>query len=492
MLPVLALVLVAGASDLTIPPLDRHEYYPYLSHKFRIPLRGAFGCASIDDLSRVTAQPITFPQYVSPAIAEVIRVCLSHQPAERPSPDEILDAPAFRTLPMQALQYVDIIVTRTQEDKYKFFRGIAATLTAFSLRMLQSKMAPLFISEVALKRKFATVLVPLIFEIAQSFDRQTFYSEVMVPLAEVLVAPSPPQCLLAVVCSLPIIIDQVDDERQYQLCYPIFAAALSANASQIHREALGRVPKLVAKMSSEVIETDVLPALIDLFSTSDDVKVVCACVHSLVDCLPKFDHNAFSERDGPRITAAWNRLGEPGDLADAVWYVVQKLNASPEVVMKELVPMVSEVLASDASPPPTQLALCRYIKDSATALLQRKKSSWLSKPKAEAQSAAPPPKRWQPAAEPSAADIFGNRAALDTPPPPASRRWQAPVEPPAPDTSAKRPAAESPPPPAAEPESPPPMPSMFAGMNTRPAKRAGAKMFSGMKMGGKVPGKSNR
>jgi hypothetical protein len=447
--------------------------------------RSAFDCGGIDEFARITAQPIVFPQYVSPAIAEVVRACLSHQPGQRPSPEEILDAPAFRTLAMQALQYVDIIVTKPQEDKFKFFRGVAGTLTAFSLRMLQSKMAPLFISEVILERKFATVLIPLIFEIARSFDRPTFYEEVMVPLADVLVATSPPQCLLAVVCSLPIIIDQVDDERQYELCYPIFAAALSTSASQIHREALKHMPKLVAKMTREVVETDVLPALIDLFSTSDDVSVVCACVKSLAECLPKLDHNSFSERVGPRITAAWNRLGEPGDLTDAVWSVVRS-STSAEVMMKEVIPMVSEVLASDASPPPTQLALCRYIKDSTTSLLQRKKPSCLSKPKAEGQPAAPPqPGRWQPPAELSAGEIFGNHPPLETP----RRRWQAQVDL-SPDNSAN-PPAETPPPPAAEPESPLPVPSMFAGMNTRPAKRAGSTMFSGMKMGGKVSGKSN-
>jgi hypothetical protein len=355
--------------------------------------RSAFECGAIDEFARLTAQPITFPPYVSPAIAEVIRACLGHQPNQRPSPEEILHARAFRTLPLQALQYVDIIVTKGQEEKYKFFRGIAETLTAFSLRMLQSKMAPLFISEVVLEPKFATVLIPLIFEIARSFDKPTFCQEVMVPLADVLVATSPPQCLLAVTCSLPIIIDQVEDERQYELCYPIFAAALSTNASQIHKEALNHMPKLVAKMTSETIESCILPALIDLFSMSDDVKVVCACVHSLADCLPKLDHNPFSERVSPRITAAWNRLGEPGDLADAVWYLVQKLTASAEVTMKAVVPMVSEVLASDASPPPTQLALCRYIKDSATALLQPTKAPWISKTKAHDQSGEPPPRR---------------------------------------------------------------------------------------------------
>jgi SCY1-like protein 2 len=331
--------------------------------------RSAFQCITIDEYVRETAIAIRFPAAVSPEVSDLVQACIHPDPQARPSFEQVLDSPAFRTMPLRSLQYVDMILTKTQDDKYTFFRGIAETLPAFSLRLLQSKMVPLFISEVLAEPTFGPVLIPLIFEIARSLEKRTFYREIFRPLAALLVAPDPPECLLAVLASLPIIIDQTADGRHYELCYPIVAAALSTRVAQLHREALSHMPKMVDKMPNETVSGEVVPALIDLFSISDDVNVVCSCVQSLADCLPKLAHDQFARTVIPRITAAWNRLGEPAELADACLYLVERLQTSIDVTMGEVVPMVSEVLASDASPPPTQLALCRYIKQ-ATAMLR--------------------------------------------------------------------------------------------------------------------------
>jgi SCY1-like protein 2 len=323
--------------------------------------RPVFDCQTVDDYTAAVLTPVPLPEAVFPEVRDLIRRSLSPNPADRPSFDEILLHPAFQTTPLAALRYLDTLVTKTDEDRYTFFKGFATTFPNFSARLLGSKMVPLLISEVLREPRLGPVILPLLFEIARHFDKATFHSIVFTPLAGLLTSPDPPQCLLAVLASLPIIIDQIEDGRHYELCYPIIAAAISTTAPQLHREALAHIPKLLDTMTSETVDREVVPALIELFSVSDDVKVVSACVQSLADCLPKIDHDSFSRRVVPRITAAWNRLGEPAALADACLYVVERLRVSVEVAMREVVPMVSEVLASDASPPPTQRRLCAYI-----------------------------------------------------------------------------------------------------------------------------------
>jgi serine/threonine protein kinase len=334
--------------------------------------RCAFDYAMVDEYVREVVKPLVFDDNVSVELRELISACMARDPARRPRFDQILQSPVFHCTPLSALQYLDVLVTKTEEDKYTFFKGFAATLPSFSLRLLQWKMVPLLISEVTTQPRLGPVVLPLLFEIARSFDKYTFFTLVFTPLAPVLANPDPPQCLLAVLASLPIIIDQIEEGRHYELCYPIMAAALSSTVSQLHREALSHIPKLLDRMTTETVDREVVPALIDLFSKSNDVKVVSACVQSLADCLPKLDHDSFSQRVVPRITAAWNRLGEPAALADACLYVVERLHASVQVAMREVVPMVSEVLASDASPPPTQRKLCEYIKQKTAELVAPK------------------------------------------------------------------------------------------------------------------------
>jgi hypothetical protein len=321
----------------------------------------------------------------------------------------------------------------------------------------------------------------------------------MIPLANLVVSPNPPQCLYAVVGALPTIINQTDEDRQIDICYPIIAAAFGTNIPQIHQEALRHMPLLVSRTSSDAMESLVFPGLLDLFSGSDDVTVACACVRALAECLSKLPHGVFCESLCPRITAAWNRFDEPADLADAVWCVLQKLNAPPEVAMKQVVPMVSELLASDATEPPTQVALCKYIKDVTAALVAPRKNQspaaklkappleakrWQTKqPDDLAATREPEPptdgKRWQ--AKPAAqTKRWQPKPAKDANPPAEAKRWQ-----PKPTT------AEAPLPiDAEEPPEDVPVLGMSPGLVTRTrtegaSKSSSASLFSGMKMGGK-------
>jgi hypothetical protein len=282
-------------------------------------------------------------------------------------------------------------------------------------------------------------------------------------------------------------LDRIEEGLHYELCYPIIAAALSTTLSQLHHEALRHMPRMVEKLTNEGVEGSLVPAIVELFSTSDDVKVVCACVQCLADCLSKLNHDWFSENVVPRITAAWNRLGEPAGLADACLYLIERLNPSIDIEMREVVPMVSEILASEASPPPTQLALCNYIKDRTAQLFAPKKSTT-----ATLWSKREPVVKKAPEVRVDRVEINPYRAppvesAVRQAPAPVS--WgtgprteveetvQATVQPATQLTpTVARPSQDV-------------APTMFAGMNAKPAKAPAASLFSGLKMGGPKTGK---
>jgi hypothetical protein len=274
---------------------------------------------------------------------------------------DILKFSAFTTIPLRALQYLDCILAKTQEDKYNFFKGFARTLPVFSLRLLRTKVMPLFVSEVMTEPKFGPVLIPLIFEIGKALDKPAFYRDVFLPLSRQMILVDPPEFLLAVLTCFPTLISQVEDGSHYDYCYPILAAALTSKVNQLHREALNHVSLMVSKMKNDMVERVLLPAMIDLFSNSDSKQVVCACVLSLAALLPKLGAGVFCEMVGPRLLAAWNRLRGPPELGDAISAILGQVEAETEMMMRELVPLASEVLSSDENSPGTQLKLCQFI-----------------------------------------------------------------------------------------------------------------------------------
>jgi hypothetical protein len=133
------------------------------------------------------------------------------------------------------------------------------------------------------------------------------------------------------------------------------------------------------------------------------------------------------------------------------------------------------VLASDSSPPPTQLKLCQYIKERTTQLFAPKKALGLWAMKEKEKEKQTKKKATEMRQE-------GDLQLGNTQRPPVQAEspkglgggGQRPVE--------QRHAGEVPQPQPQAPAGP------LVGMNTKPAKPA-TSMFSGLKMGGGKPGK---
>jgi hypothetical protein len=312
-------------------------------------------------------------KFMASEISALIQECCRFTPGCRPALSEILDSPIFKTVTLRALQYLDIILVKAEEDKWRFFRGIAKVLPTFSLRLLRSKILPQFMQEGISQPRFGSILVPMIFEIGRTLDRAAFHNEIFLPLSSRMIVSEPPEFLLAVLTEFPLLIEKTEDGLYYDHCYPIMAAALTSSVTQLHREALKHISLMVSKMKNETVEKALVPAMIDLFYRSDSRKIACACIMSLTACLPKLSHGWFCEVVSPRISGAWNRLGRPGELADAVVAVIEEVNADVSVMVRELVPLASEVLASDQNSPMTQLKLCEFIQAVVLKFLKRKK-----------------------------------------------------------------------------------------------------------------------
>lgn len=322
--------------------------------------------ATVEDYIRcIQTRSYQFPPTIPPNVQTLIAQCLNIFPEQRPDLNHILSNELFRSLPLQALQYVEVIVTKTDEDRYNFYKGVAKTLRVFSIRILQSRFLPLFVSDVLREPRFGPVLIPQIFEIGRSLDSFTFLSEIISPLRPLFTNSSSPECLLAIITCLPIIIENIEEHQYGEIVFPILRTALSSSISSLHQEVLNNVPFMVSSMSNILLERELIPVIVDLFSTSTDIKIVSACLKCVAVCLPKLNHNVIAEAVCEKITAAWNRLTGPPEIAQAALAILNNMHPVPEINIKFVTPMVSELLASDVIDPQTQLELCNYILKSA-------------------------------------------------------------------------------------------------------------------------------
>lgn len=324
--------------------------------------RPLLSCSSIDEYLRVIqSRSIQFPPSIPQEVRDLIFNCLSPFPDTRPDMNKILQNEIFQSLPLKALQYIEVIVTKTDEDRYTFYQGVAKVLSVFSIRILQSRFLPLFIEDVLREPRFGPVLVPQIFEIGRSMDSFSFYQDIVVPLQPLFTKSDNPECLLAILASIPTIVDNINEYQYQQTCFPMLSTAFASNISALHEEALSHIPLIVSKISNTTVEGELIPSIVELFSTSTDIKIVSSCIKCIAKCLPKLNHDIIAETVTEKITAAWNRLSGPPEIADAVLVIIKQLRATSLNSVRFIVPMVSEILASDRIDPPTQLALSQYI-----------------------------------------------------------------------------------------------------------------------------------
>lgn len=343
--------------------------------------RPLLSCSSVDEYLRVIqSRSFQIPQSIPQEVRDLIINCLNPFPDSRPDINHILQSKIFESLPLKALQYIEVIVTKTDEDRYTFYNGVAKVLGVFSIRILQSRFLPLFIEDVLREPRFGPVLIPQIFEIGRSMDSFSFYQEIIIPLQPLFTNSDSPECLLALLTSIPAIVENINEYQYQQVCFPMISTAFSSNISTLHEEALKHIPLIVSKVTSTTVENELIPSIVELFSTSTDIKIVSSCIKCIAKCLPKLNHDVIAETVTEKITAAWNRLSGPPEMADAVLIIVKQLKATSLNSVRFVVPMVSEILASDRIDPPTQLALSEYILEAVAHYVKFQSSNASSSP----------------------------------------------------------------------------------------------------------------
>jgi hypothetical protein len=350
-----------------------------------------FNATTIDDqISEL--QEIILPQFPTDDFRSLVAVSLSFDPALRPTIALIIQSKSFLQLSLRSLAFIDVILTKTDADRFTFYSNLLPSLSLFSNRMLRYKMEPLFLSEIQRDVRFAPPLIPLIFAIGRTFHRADFLNEIVAPLTPILQMASPENLALANFSVASIIVDRLDSTRQSAVLFPLFMSSLQSSSARLRTEALRKIPLLIAGMAIDSIMSSVLPALVALVEQGQETSVICAIVESLAQLLVKVDHNTFCGAVCPKILLCWHRIPTP-ELASAVEILLAGLRPEPPAVCKFVVPLVAEVLGARRADHDVQARLADAIARAVDSVvvhrgLEQRARTWQSPPP-EAELAMP-------------------------------------------------------------------------------------------------------
>ncbi|OHT11100.1 protein kinase [Tritrichomonas foetus] len=319
--------------------------------------RHLFAFSTTSELVRTLSGSFSIaPAGANESMRNLLRNCLKMNSDVRPSIDEIENSDALKSLQLKVYHYLDAILTKSQAEKFNFFKSLLQSLNIFSQRMLRFKLLPILMNETLSDSRFGPATLPLIFQIGAFFDRREFFNSLLSPLSNLLTITRPPEMSLAVFSVMRILIDRVDQEKHLEILYPVYSAAFQSNDPRLHAAAVNYLPMIIKTLNTNALRTSVIPKLSEFLTVSQDPTVVSSCITALSDCVMRIDHDSYAELVLPMLTEAWKRLKNDG-VGNSILEVIEKLEPSMETKMTYIIPLISNLLANQVLDPMVQVKL---------------------------------------------------------------------------------------------------------------------------------------
>lgn len=306
--------------------------------------RNLFSAFSPQEIKRILTGEFRLTlHYASDKMCALIRQCLNLTPESRPTISQLDLSRPFNTIPIKVYQYISGMLTKTPADKFNFYRSLNNSLNLFSKRTLKNKFLPIFMDETLKDNRYGPVTIPLIFQIGSLYEKNEFYTKILVPLNNLLTIRNPPEMMVSVFTTLDILIDRISPEKHYEIIYPIFSSALKSNEPKLQICAIGFLPKILKTLSPTVIKEDVIPKLTDFISDSDSDEIVAYSILTLSECLLKIDPELFTEITLPKLVSLWERL-HSNTIASAIISIIEKLEIDSNLALQYAIPLASQML----------------------------------------------------------------------------------------------------------------------------------------------------
>lgn len=335
--------------------------------------RQLFSFSTVNEMIRtLTNGMLVHPESASDQMRQILSRCISFKPENRPTIDDIDNSEALNSLQLKVYKYVDNILTKSQAEKFNFFKSLLQSLSIFSQRMLRFKFFPLLMNETLTDSRFGPVTIPLLIQIGALFDRREFLNVVYSPIQNLLTVTKPPEMTLSIFSVMRILIDRIDPERHIDLIYPIYNAAFQSNDKRLHSTAMSYLPMLIKTLHTTALKNTIIPKLIEFMKTTQDPNIASNCISTFTETLNRIDHDTLTKMISSTLTETWQRF-KTDDVGTAIIGFIEKVEPEIDIKMGYLIPLIATILSSQILDPKSQIKLVKKAQDSFTQLVSVRK-----------------------------------------------------------------------------------------------------------------------
>ena len=342
---------------------------------------------------------------------QLIQSCLSLEPTSRPEFLQIMQNEGFQSMQLKSLKYMDMILTKDPQDKFKFYKGLAQKIDEFSPTLSRIKILPTLLAECKNDVRFAPVLISAILKIGETMNVDTFMKLIWQKLSFLATVVKPPEVSIALLRNLKLILEKIDKPLHKDYVYPIVIAALQSGEPRIHKECLEKIPMVIEQMSENNIRMMLLPKLLEVALSSPDPGNISSGINSVAECMKKIDQDTFAVDVIPKMQQIWAKHRST-TVAESIMKLLSNMHASSDVMMSRVIPISAEILGSHVLDDGLKASYCDWMvttiqefKSNKTAKFGASKASDPDNPFGTIPIAKAPPK---PTVELSSSDVFGS------------------------------------------------------------------------------------
>ena len=314
---------------------------------------------------KVDENPINKIQGMTTNFYQMLSNCLNPNPMARPTSTELLREPAFNTVHMKILRYLDMILLKDPKDKFEFFKNFAKTIGGFSQNLLRCKIIPILVDECKHNLRFAPVLLPIVFQAGKYFSIDEFTEYVFSKVEFMIKVLDPPQILIAFLQSLDMILESTDKSIHDKRVYPIFYSALKSDQVMLQKEVLKRLPPALPKIGLDGIQKEVLPLLLHLCTKTDDAHIISSALDCVKSCLGRVDNDLFMKYLLPKIYDIWTKK-QQGLLIPPISEILTSLKGNESSLLSYAIPIGAEIIANNVCHPYYQKQISSWMLASIT------------------------------------------------------------------------------------------------------------------------------
>ncbi|KAJ7074317.1 kinase-like domain-containing protein [Mycena amicta] len=235
---------------------------------------------SLSGLRESAGKPVPGLESLDSDLQNLLRILITRQAANRPTPTTLPSYPFFSSLPISTLNFLDRsnFTAKTREEKISFMKGLTS-------EMKDTHLLP--------------YILPNVFSI----------SSVLPSLKPLFTIKEPPQNMLTLLDNLVMLQSKTDKNTFREQVLPLVYNALESEHGVVQERALKTVPELCESIDYAEVQGVLFPRVAMVFSQTRVLNVKVATLTTFLSMVKTLDQTSLTQKLVPLLSKV--RTKEP-------------------------------------------------------------------------------------------------------------------------------------------------------------------------------------